>query len=149
LPKGVRLDDALSLGSGDVLVGAYARRLARQRLAMVAFGVLLLTAALLLYWNLQPGGEGPGMRPVVVRCVECQFEGQMMVPVAARGSFECPSCQARGAREIWACRRCGERFLPPMTYELRKCPKCGSEEVGSAVAAGGAAAPAKVATSNP
>ena len=149
MSKRARLHDALSVGGGDVLVGAYARRLARRRLGLIGFGLLLLLLELVIYLNLEPASSALDTRPVLARCVECGFEGPLRVPIAARGAFECPSCRARGARELWACRRCGERFLPPATFEVRICPACNSSEVGSAFLPTPEPAPPKVVESTP
>jgi Zn finger protein HypA/HybF involved in hydrogenase expression len=149
MSKRARLSDAVSLGDGDVLVGAYARRLARRRLWLIGFGLALIGLAVVIYRNLEPAGSAVDTRPVLARCVECGFEGPLRVPIAARGTFECPTCHARGARELWACRKCGERFLPPVTYETRVCPACDSSEVGSAALAPPEPAPPKVVESTP
>jgi hypothetical protein len=36
---------------------------------------------------------------------------------------------------VWECRLCRERFIPSGSPEQASCPKCGSNQVGSAAAA--------------
>jgi len=128
----LRVDRAAVL---ETPFGAYARRQLRRRTRLGLFGVVLIVAATLLYWQLRPGTEqGGGRYPVVVRCISCGYEQTLTVPLSQSDPLVCPNCGERSLRPLWRCRDCGRIFQPKDTIRPTRCPQCGSQRVGSAAA---------------
>ncbi|GMU81803.1 MAG: hypothetical protein AMXMBFR47_16740 [Planctomycetota bacterium] len=123
-------------GIEEVRVGAFARRVRRQRILLGAVGVILAVAAWFVYQALSPDPTAPGrLRPVVLRCAACSDDSVHQLPSNVLFPVVCEKCGAIACRPLWQCRvaRCRERFLPPPTGSgIIRCPKCGSDQVGDA-----------------
>jgi predicted RNA-binding Zn-ribbon protein involved in translation (DUF1610 family) len=125
--------------TGEVRIGAYARRQRRRRVLVALLGVLLIAGAVglymgLHYWMPHPGtGAAAGTYPVKVRCVSCGYSATLDVPYEGiTFPLTCPRCGERACKQLWKCRACGEEFLPEEGSAEKRCPACGSLEVGSA-----------------
>lgn len=122
-------------GAEDLGVGAYARRVRRQRVFLGAVGVVLAVGAWFVYdWlSPDPANSNP-TRIVVLRCAVCKADSQKQLPTDTVFPVACEKCGAVACRPLWQCRapRCRERFLPETTGGLIRCPKCGSDQVGDA-----------------
>ena len=124
---------ALREGS-EVRIGAYARRQRRRTIAIAVVGGVLLGAAALLYFRIQPPGRGTpdNTYPVAIQCATCGHQATVPVAFDAVFPIECPNCRRPKALAQWRCRECGESFVPESTDDDVSCPKCGSVAVGSA-----------------
>jgi len=125
--------------TGDIQVGAYARRQRRRRILLSLLGLALIGGAVGLYaglrhWVLQPAAETRG-RPyaVKVRCISCGYSATLDVSSGQTFPLECPVCGERGCKQLWKCRACGHEFLPAESGNEKRCPRCGNSAVGSAV----------------
>jgi predicted RNA-binding Zn-ribbon protein involved in translation (DUF1610 family) len=120
--------------TGDVTVGAYARRLLLKRIALGLVGVALIVGAVGLYHLLdhdRPAAATGAQQ--VLRCRSCGAE-QVVAPDPQR-SFPatCGQCAERAVWPLWECRSCGKRFVPVESDAFAvRCPKCGGTEVGTA-----------------
>lgn len=122
----------------EVEIGAWVRRRRRKRIAIAASGLLLMGLAGCLYWLLSHGVLEPvaTRAEADMRCIadECAYEFTAQFETAAGPPTMCPRCGQKSLREVWACRKCGARFVLGPTTELA-CPKCRSRDVGSGAAA--------------
>lgn len=119
--------------SGEVGIGAYARRQRRRNWLIAAFGLALLVGAGWLYTALRqtPSDPRDSLQQVIkCHCISCGFEGEVKVDL--RESWLCPQCGQRGLRELWRCDDCGNEFTPTGEALLERCPNCGSQRVGAA-----------------
>ena len=119
-------------GTGDVSVGAYARRMLVRRVMLAGVGVLLTLAAVMLYFMLKPDrGHLTAESTITVKCVACGHEQQLVVDPRRDYPVVCPACGERAAEPVWECLRCGERFVPQGgTDDIVRCPNCGGTQVG-------------------
>jgi predicted Zn-ribbon and HTH transcriptional regulator len=120
----------------EVSVGAYARRQLRRRVLLGVFGGVLIAGALTLYGFLRPPGRADrGDRyAVCVRCAACGHTEAMRVRFDQTFPVRCSKCKELACRVVWRCRECGHQFVPEQMGTALRCPKCGSERVGSAAA---------------
>lgn len=120
--------------TGEVRVGAYARRQRRRRALLALFGLVLIVGAVGLYSALRPEPEATGQTyPVRVQCISCGYAGTLDVPFKETTfPLTCPQCGERACKQIWKCRACDHEFIPGAGGEPIRCPACGSSEVGSA-----------------
>jgi DNA-directed RNA polymerase subunit RPC12/RpoP len=122
-------DDALRR-TGDVLVGAAARRQRRRRVALGLVGVALIAAAGVLYAFLNQRETGPQPPGVLVRCTLCAQESKLPADPQRVYPTVCPNCGKITARTLWECRRCNFRFVLMDPVTTARCPQCGSDAVG-------------------
>lgn len=119
--------------TGEVRVGAYARRQRRRRALLASFGLVLIVGAVGLYSALRPEREATGQTyPVKVRCISCGYSATLEVPFQQTFPLSCPRCGEKACKELWKCRACGHEFLPDQRADEKHCPACGSSEVGTA-----------------
>jgi len=125
--------------SGDVGVGAWARRQRRRQIVRGVSGLVLLVGAFVLYVSLRPdtGSDNGSQYSVRVKCTSCGHEATIVVPVAQSFPIECPACKEQTAARLWRCAHCGNTFVPKRSgrSSVIVCPKCRSSDVGSAVEA--------------
>lgn len=98
-------------------------------------GVMLVIGAFGVYRLLSPmvGAEPPGFASVTVRCMSCGVDQVVRRPASETDDAAvCPRCGQRALHKLWACRECGDRFVPGALADAVKCPRCGSMQVGSA-----------------
>lgn len=121
--------------TGDLEVGAYARRQQRRRILIALGGLGLIAAAYWLFAQLSviDPGIGQDRYEVKVRCVSCSYAGRVEVPLDQTFPTICPECGQRALRRVWECRECRTEFLPKPGAPRVRCPSCGSEKVGSAL----------------
>lgn len=122
--------------SGDVSVGAFARRRRRTRILIATGGAALLLLAGVLYSFLRPPARTiPATFEVHVLCAaaECGHVAQLRVPVGRQFPIACPACGQHAARPLWRCHECSHEFLP-RDESAPACPRCRSTKVGSAAA---------------
>jgi Zn finger protein HypA/HybF involved in hydrogenase expression len=120
--------------TGEVRVGAYARRQRRRRALLASIGLVLIAGAVGLYSALAPEAETAEQTyPVSVQCVSCRYTGTLEVPFKQTTfPLKCPQCGERACKQVWKCRACDHEFLPGTGDEPIRCPACRSSEVGSA-----------------
>lgn len=119
--------------TGEVRVGAYARRQRRRRALLALFGAALIVGAVGLYWALCPKAEETEETyPVKVECISCDYSGTLEVPFGQTFPLTCPVCGEKGCKELWKCRACAHQFLPEPSTGEKQCPACGSQSVGTA-----------------
>lgn len=123
-------------GGDEVVIGAFARRQRRRRIAVACLGLGLIALAGALYVQLRPSGGSAVVDsyPAALRCSNCGFEAVRTASAAGPVPAECPECVAHAMRELWQCRKCDARFVPAGGARPVRCPECGSESVGSAAA---------------
>jgi len=120
----------------EVPFSAYARRQLRQRLLIAGLGMVLLLGAWLLYRELRPhGGDTAGTYRALLRCTSCGHEWGQSVRLEERFPLPCPKCGALAAQPVWLCHVCGHAFVPQQRGGIVRCPRCGSDRVGSAATA--------------
>ena len=118
--------------TGDITVGAYARRMRTRRIMLAGVGVLLTLAAISLYFLLRSDRGTPSEAAVItLRCAACGHEHDVPVDPARAYPVVCPACGERAAEPLWECQRCGQRFLPQVLDDgIVHCPRCGGTAVG-------------------
>lgn len=123
-------------GGEEVVIGAFARRQRRKRIAVACLGLGLVALADALYVQLRPSGGSAAVHtyPVALRCTSCGFELVRTASAGGPAVTECPACGAHAMHALWRCRRCDARFVPPGGARPVRCPECGGESVGSAAA---------------
>ena len=136
-PPGSSRFDAVRLGldsTGEIRIGAYARRQRRRRLLVGALGVSLIAAAVWMYFELRPdvSPDNPERYPVVLRCGDCGEVSETDVRFGQTFPAKCSKCGEVACRPLWQCRDCGARFVPDQTGAAIHCPECNSLAVGSA-----------------
>ena len=124
-------------GTGDIVIGAYARQQRRRRIWLLSFGLALIAGAVALIVVLQPhDAEQPaGSYPIVVKCVneDCGYVGTALVePGPVPVPLLCPQCGKRSCQKLWICHRCGQTFLLRAGVDRPCCPYCKSENIGAA-----------------
>jgi hypothetical protein len=133
---------------GEIVVGAFARAQFRRRLIIAAIGVVLITAAVVIYVSLRSSAGAPGETfPVAVSCIDpkCGYTGELRVPRATlRFPVKCPRCAKTTCQQLWECRDCGTQFVPSLVLRDDSgdpkrvhpgtpfCPNCRSTVVGVA-----------------
>lgn len=127
--------------TGDVQVGARARRILWRRFAVSLVGLAMIAVAVAVSSTLL-GSSKPAdaTHAIDVRCETCGNEFTLTASPDLVFPVACPKCKERAAKELWACRQCGNRFIPPDIQNDPSCPKCKSRNIGSAAAARRAAA---------
>jgi hypothetical protein len=122
--------------SGDVAIGAYARRVRRKRAGIAALGVLLILGAGATYWALREPADRAtlGTYRVLLRCATCGYQAGMEVATSQAFPLACPACKERACRPVWQCRKCGREFVADQREVPTVCPNvdCRSAEVGGA-----------------
>lgn len=124
-------------GSGDVAVGAYARRQRRWRLALALVGLVLIAGAGWVFVLTRPKDVFDSKRshPVAVECTKCHARSTAQVDTAASVfPLECPFCHERACHKLWECAACGRQFLHKGGGAVLSCPHCRSRRVGTAKA---------------
>jgi len=121
--------------SGDVSVGAYARRQRRRQILIGSIGALLIAGAAVVYVLLRPydNAAADDRYPIRTQCQACGYRDTFHVPHNQSFPMKCPSCGEVAVQPIWRCRACGHEFVPAQRGAETRCPICGSERVGSAV----------------
>lgn len=121
--------------SGEIEVGAYARRRRRRRMLVAAIGIGLTLLAAVLTWVLWPPDDTapPDSYAAVAQCRTCGYRATL--PVGRQQVFPlvCPKCQERAMAEVWRCQACARQFTPLTPEEQTRCPSCGSRRVGTAI----------------
>lgn len=129
---------AVLTSTGELEIGAYARRKRRRRMLVAWAGVALILVGAGVAWMLWQPESAPATDgyPVVVRCVTCAWEGTIRTSARHAFPLTCPRCKERSAREVWRCRNpaCGARFVPDDPTRTPSCPICKGTRVGSAAA---------------
>ncbi|MBN2447406.1 MAG: hypothetical protein JXO22_11800 [Phycisphaerae bacterium] len=117
---------------GDVSIGAYARRVRVRRILLAILGMLLILAAVSLYFLMRPASVTPSQETMItLRCAACGHDYRMPVDPLRAYPTVCPACGERAAQPLWQCLHCGELFLPQSpTDDVVRCPKCGETAVG-------------------
>ncbi len=130
-------------GRGEIMVGAYARRVRRWRILLGAIGLLLIVGAAWIYVALLPPDPTRHAEPhqVAVACAKCGYRGVTEAPPAEPFPLVCPSCGERACYKLWECRNCGHQFLPKGGGAEPTCPQCGHARVGTATQPAPAAEP--------
>lgn len=138
--RSISLSDTRSVlaTTGDLAVGAFARRARRKRIGIALLGVLLIGAAGVSYWALREPPEHVGSFRAVVRCSKCGVEAPVTVAAGQVFPLTCDACHERTLRQVWQCQKCGHRFVPDGRGVPTNCPRSGCRS-----AAVGAAAPAE------
>src|SRR5215510_14456582 len=100
--------------TGDLVVGAYARRIRRKRIGIALVGVLLIASAGGTYYALQAPADRThsGSYRVIVRCSKCNKDRQVDMQPGQTFPLLCPTCKERACHQLWQCRKCGKRFVP-------------------------------------
>ncbi len=122
---------------GDLEIGAFARRARRRRLGIALGGVALIVAAGLVFYFLgEPADSAAGdAYRVAIRCITCGYSSDdFAVRTTQSFPMACPGCKELSCKQVWQCRRCGNRFVPPAAFPV-VCPAtgCGSSNVGTGV----------------
>ena len=119
--------------TGDLAIGASARRLRNRRIAVGGLGAVLILVALWLYLALSPRDANSleSSYPVRVHCENCGAGGERRLDGSEPFPLLCPECRQRTLRAMWKCRKCGREFDPPMAEVYLVCPSCQSMAVGS------------------
>lgn len=128
---GVRDLQQVLESSGDISIGAYARRTQRRRILIGIVGVALILGAVAVYLmvaNLQAGETEPVT--VELRCRQCGADTVMNDDPERSYPIACPKCGAQAVWPLWQCRYCEHKFLPPIGKEEVRCPMCDSRDVG-------------------
>ncbi len=120
----------------QIAVGAYARKVFRQRLVLGGVGLALLAGAAWIYLAFSRGEAHavPKQRDAIVRCGECDATQRVRLAVTGGFPVRCEKCGRPAARELWKCRSCQSEFVPADAGPSQACPKCQSLAVGAAAA---------------
>ena len=123
--------------TGELEIGAYARRVRRRRAFVGICGVVLLALAWMAYWALQPRDERTAAQrfSVKVLCTKCGAAVEREATVRDALPLRCPRCDSRHAQVLWTCRACNSEFTARKIGQLLECPHCHSMRVGSSAAA--------------
>lgn len=122
-------------GSEEIRIGAYARAQRRRRIWFGAFGLAMMLVALIVYLSLRPARSSASEPLMSLKCAACGVVSQEHVAPADLFPRQCAACGRKAVRTLWTCRQCNETFLPSATAGAIRCPKCRSDDVGSASAA--------------
>lgn len=120
--------------SGDITIGAYARRTRRRRMLIGLLGVVLILGAFGVYLLVVNMQSTPA--PVVtltLRCKQCGTEMTLEDNPQRSYPTACQACEAQAVWPIWQCRYCEHKFLPVGSGESGaevRCPMCDSTDVG-------------------
>ncbi|MCA9243805.1 MAG: hypothetical protein KDA32_07635 [Phycisphaerales bacterium] len=119
--------------SGEVSIGAFARRQRIRRLALGAFGVALAVIGVFVYrWITIPDVTNPRFGYAVeMRCRVCGHEIRTQVAHSQRFPDVCENCGEMGMDPLWKCLGCGYEFVPKASENVT-CPICLSPKVGAA-----------------
>ena len=133
---------------GEIVVGAFARAQYRRRLIVATIGVVLITAAVVIYFSLRSAAGAPGETfPVAVSCIDpkCGHTAELRLPrTTIKFPVKCPRCAKTTCQQLWECRECGTQFVPSLGVRERAgeqervrtgtpfCPVCKSTAVGVA-----------------
>lgn len=96
----------------------------------------MIAAAIATYLVLNPKRQpsNHGLQPVRLSCASCEHRADERVSFEQTFPTVCPQCGEKALRPMWKCRACQAEFTPTSDAEPRRCPKCGSNSVGSAMA---------------
>jgi DNA-directed RNA polymerase subunit RPC12/RpoP len=137
LPESVIDYRALLDTTGELEIGAYARRVRRRRAIAGVFGVLLFATACVAYVAMQPRDERTAKRSFTVKvlCTHCGTTTERTTNAREPLPMTCERCNLRTAHVLWTCRVCNAEFVAGSIGRLLECPHCHSAQVGSAAAA--------------
>jgi hypothetical protein len=121
--------------TGELHIGAYARRARRRRMGLALVGLGLIAGAGAIYWAIRPPREAQELASykVRVRCTTCGRESVESVATSQSFPLVCPNCRERACKQVWRCKKCGLQFVPERLGGATVCPnpQCRSTQVGS------------------
>lgn len=125
---------AIVESSGDIEIGARARRVRQRRVVVGLAGLTLLALAVGAYWALQgPSEADPSSYLVKVHCNACHLYEERLVTARTTFPLRCGRCNESLAQQVWTCRVCGAEFEPQTGPQFLECPSCRSLRVGSPI----------------
>lgn len=132
-PPQVDVEQLLGDTDDEIVIGAYARRVRRQRILTGAVGAALILAAIAAYSVSRPADavhpdDGYQTR---LRCLECGGESTRVVAFDQQFPIRCPHCDSGALAPLWHCYACGTEFADARTKDVH-CPACDSTRCGAA-----------------
>ncbi len=118
--------------TGDISIGAYARRQRWQRIGVSVIGALLIVFAGVFLWRMQVGGAADaGRLRQLLACTQCGRQETRPVDADVVLPLTCTACQRRTLFPLWRCALCNKTQIWPQregdaTLEGPSCktPQC-------------------------